>query len=158
MTLAQDEIAQKKGVVGAFYVVGQGNNANVFKNRPGHWKLTRQRAAMPIRFVCNHFCYDEPRLISPVRLIMVAMGPQTRSRFRMHFGSHQEIIYTLMQFGIPAQVMPIDPSGKIDDSVCSHWFREIKRKYCEGRSKNSAVHAIRSAWVGMNSQQQELQQ
>ena len=82
-----------------------------------------------LRCVARHFCYDHPKMHLQYSLLAKHMSSINAARFRSHYAApasdtkkdtslnpHQELLYTLMTFGIPARdTIPInEETGEID--------------------------------------------
>jgi hypothetical protein len=94
--MADDEDAQKRGVVGFIYAMGKFNLDLALVR-----KVAKLRSALPVRYDSVHICYDNPKLLPIMSLGMIVMGARSRMRFRSHYGSHEECQYQLTSFGIP---------------------------------------------------------
>ena len=105
---ADDEEAQKRGVVGCAYLVGRGIGFDL--------QLTRRRAnlrnALPVRFDSVHICYNDTLARPVLALAMTIMGTHDRMRFRAHYGSDEECQSQLRSFGIPISTFPVSPEGE----------------------------------------------
>ena len=95
-SITDDEDAQKRGVVGLWYIMGQFDLDLAFIR-----KLAKLRNALPVRFDSIHACHDNPKLLPVFSLGMIIMGARSRMRFRIHYGSHEECRCQLTPFGIP---------------------------------------------------------
>jgi hypothetical protein len=84
MTATEDIETQKRGIVGLAYNVGPASRSDrhaVFKNG----KLC---AALPLRFVAMHYCYDDPRMKTLLNVAMFVFGRHIRMRCRTHCGQY----------------------------------------------------------------------
>ena len=83
--------------------------------------------ALPMRCSALHACFDT--------LTGTQVGDQailglwhrcvpeyTRSRIRLHCGSHLELIYQLRTFGIAMDTFPTDPFGDMRKDILNVWF------------------------------------
>ena len=80
--IAEDEVNQKRGVVGLFYF-----NRNIPTAKRVLQRNAQLSAWLPIRFVAGHLCYDDPRLRIFNAILMLAIGRERRVRLRMHEGT-----------------------------------------------------------------------
>jgi len=79
-------------------------------------------SSLPYRNVAIHFCYNNPAMRPALRLLQLVAGRDNRIRFRTHFGSHMEIQYSLMTFGIHKQIIPVDGVGNMRTSFMEAYF------------------------------------
>jgi hypothetical protein len=112
-TIARDEETQKKGVVSLF-----------INKAPFHSSVEMQEVwrnarlflnVAPVRQVGTHTCFDEgakKAMIMTLNTVFTIGQTRARVRFRCHSASLLEIHYTLMTFGIPTQVLPVNPDGE----------------------------------------------
>jgi hypothetical protein len=110
-SVEDDAEAQKLGVVGCVYIVDttlQHTDLQIVRN------IGKLRTALPIRCVCAHVCYNDPRMLPIVSSIMLIMRAHTRVRCRAHYGSNQECQYQLSSFGIPISALPVSPRGEFN--------------------------------------------
>jgi hypothetical protein len=101
MATLEDKDAQMKGVCDVAYVPGDVSKSVSFKKfadvmRTGGDMLMN----LPCRITGYHFCYNDPRLQYILSMACRAFGKEMRLRLRTHYGSHLEIQYSLMTFGI----------------------------------------------------------
>jgi len=108
MYAIQDVDTQKNGVVSIVYNVGRGKS----KDRDAAWKFSRMFAALPARQTGAHYCIDDDQTLAMFYIAMNALSKAARLRSRIHVGSHMEIIYTLMTFGIPKEALPVSLNGR----------------------------------------------
>jgi len=107
MHALRDEETQRTGMVGIAYNVG----AQYTSDREAVWKMAKLVGSLPTNFRGMHYCYDNERVKFLFNLAMFVWERQTRIRCRTHNGSDMECVYDLMTFGIPADVLPVLPSG-----------------------------------------------
>ena len=68
--------------------------------------------AMPSYVAAVHFCTDQVKEHQVQATILKAAPLKIRSRSRLHFGSQTECLYSLKTFGIPEDLLPVDPITK----------------------------------------------
>ncbi|CAJ1946780.1 unnamed protein product [Cylindrotheca closterium] len=80
--------------------------------------------AMPQQILGVHFCYDN-EIVQPIlSMLQMIVGSAARLRFRSHFGSPLEIKYSLQNFGIPYESLPLDHNGQMDCSKIHAFIEE----------------------------------
>ena len=84
--------------------------------------------SLPFRIAGLHFCYSDTRLRPAMALIQLVVGHQVRIRFRSHFGSHLEVQYALMTFGLPMKSIPIRDDGTLKPELNEQYLRERHEK------------------------------
>jgi hypothetical protein len=134
-------MVQKKGII----VVSYNNKSLFVKDRPSNALVTPELMmkfyrGMPWRVNGFHFCSTEQNPV--VHLLMnffqFAIGKEGRVRFRSHFGSHMEVQYSLMSFGIPLKNFPFDTDGNLRSE--SHPAFIEQRIEIENAQKQSEDH------------------
>jgi hypothetical protein len=129
----------------------------VHKPDPEGFKEGASSAAwLPIRLSATHWCTD--RTLTPiyVRLAMLAAGKDIRARFRLHegksrsfclfarqhrplasthnnlffnlSGTHMEVQYCLMTFGLPVGLIPMTSEGELKIANHLKWIKKRKVK------------------------------
>jgi hypothetical protein len=76
---------------------------------------------MPWKLVSVHYCSSSYSNSKPfMALVQFVLGREGRLRFRAHHGSHQELHYSLLSFGIPTSAaFPIQIDGS--QTLEFHW-------------------------------------
>jgi hypothetical protein len=120
MILAEDEENQKRGLVLIALKMGS------FDLRKGSRALAQEvpRAVswLPIRTCALHFCTDESFSGVFFRLVVLGMPADSRARIRFHKGTYTEIMYSLLGFGIPVDLIPFSQSGAIKKTNLNRWI------------------------------------
>ncbi len=97
--------------------------------------LNKQVVAMvkwlPIRVSGFHLCFDNPQIRAWKPFAMMLFGRKIRVRARFHDGTHTEVRYGLMTFGVPVDILPISYQGEIKTSSHTKWL--ARRRYKEDR-------------------------
>ena len=75
-------------------------------------------------------------------------------RFSLHTGSHTEVQYALMTFGIDCSLLPVSQVGEIDLSSHLHWLEE--RTELEGRSIYTEPSRIRDSCAEIRTSQEHI--
>ena len=111
MSALEDEETQKKGVVCVVYNVEPrstlANDPRIYLN------VYQLLPRIPFRMMGAHYCVQDAHLRLFMSSIRVAMSREVRLRSRVHHGSHEECLYTLMTFGVPRKCFPISHSGEL---------------------------------------------
>ena len=87
------------------------------------WKSCRLLNILPLRIASLHYCYSDPIIHALIALGTTALGARTRTRVRPHYGTHMEIMYELMTYGILPNVLPLEPSN---DRGCDDFVLSLK--------------------------------
>lgn len=111
MSAAQDEETQIKGQATVIYNVCD-NWLDTFDHVLFQGVAT-VREALPIREVSVHYCYTDPKFGAAVAFISRVFEADTRTRSRLHRGTHLEVQYELLGFGIPSSALPFNSDGVI---------------------------------------------
>jgi len=80
--------------------------------------------AMPQQILGVHFCYDNEYVQPILSMLQMIVGSAARLRFRSHFGSPLEVKYSLQNFGIPYESLPLDQNGRTDCSRIQAFIQE----------------------------------
>mmetsp|Transcript_54327 Transcript_54327/g.131854 ORF Transcript_54327/g.131854 Transcript_54327/m.131854 type:complete len:598 (-) Transcript_54327:64-1857(-) len=135
MCQAEDVENQKNGIVTMLYKI------ETPPGIPKHpvevsFECPRILQWVPLRVVGNHMCLDDTTMKVVVRTLLFSAGKEFRTRFRLHDGTHTEVMYALMTFGIPVDSFPITSDGAVKKTASVKWF--AKR-----RAKDTAIEAGR---------------
>ncbi|KAL3910325.1 MAG: hypothetical protein SGILL_007735, partial [Bacillariaceae sp.] len=110
--LAEKE-AETRGAVMLVYALGKVDLAKFVRKR-NIQVLQRMDDALPHKSASFHFCFNDKLFHSAWRYVFdFGSDPEKRARCRCHVGTHQEVLYELMTFGIPHDAVPISEDGKI---------------------------------------------
>lgn len=125
MIVAEDIETQRNGIVCIGYNLGQ----TKILGRDAWYGLGSLLQGLPLRVASLHFCADNAALRTAVDLAALALGSNHGTRYRFHSGTHLEVIYQLMTFGIPQNILPMSVMGDIDVSHHRAFLQE--RQYWE---------------------------
>ena len=84
MALAEDVNCQKKGLVIVLFNLGE---RRIPVDLQAGIKIPPLLSTLPIKTVALHHCFDDPRTLPLVSLIMYMVGSRTRVRCRSHSGT-----------------------------------------------------------------------
>ena len=88
-SMVDDVEVQRRGFVLVIYLI---DYPKFSQDRAGTWKMTKLIAALPVRAVGVHFCYNNPILKALSDLAMLVGGQRTRTHMRMHSGTLSHIV------------------------------------------------------------------
>jgi len=91
-------------------------------------ELPRLENWLPVRISAMHLCTDNPVVSLLWRTAIMGTSREARVRHRVHFGSFTEIMYSLLGFGIPVDVFPVNESGGIKKTNWNRWISKYKAK------------------------------
>ncbi|KAL3924690.1 MAG: hypothetical protein SGILL_000890 [Bacillariaceae sp.] len=89
-------------------------NDNNFKDCSNHTLLAgvaRTLNAIPTKEAANHLCYSDKRFGLMLGVGARILDDMISCRARMHSGTHIEVKYDLLSYGIPTSVLPINDEG-----------------------------------------------
>ena len=124
---------QIDGLVGIFYFTGftiedrKSNSSDIPRN------AYLIRDGIPFRVASLHWCLSDPRTAVILNLVRTMAGKDFRLRFRHHIGTHMEVRYALLSFGIPREILPIDENGNLDPSQFQHYVSKLQEKEVQDR-------------------------
>lgn len=121
MSMLRDEGTQKKGSVWILintdsYKVSIDNFSNLY----------RMEKAVPDRFMGGHYCYTDPTLKPYVAGVQIFITDHDRYRLRTHFGTPEEIEFSLMTFGIAIQDSPVSIDGSFSNEAHRTWLGQLR--------------------------------
>jgi hypothetical protein len=124
LTLAEDEENQKRGIVCLLMQMGRFNPMEV--NTELAQENPRLMKWIPLRFSAMHLCCDDPAFSLLFKLGLVGSTPKIRARHRFHIQSHTEIMYSLMTFGTPVGLFPMNDHNIIKKTNHNRWIARRK--------------------------------
>jgi hypothetical protein len=131
MTAMENVEVQQKGIVAIAY----NNKAAKNKSSDTLHTIMKMFHGFPWRIQAIHFCSTEDAPVTKLfaNFFQFVVGKEGRVRFRCHFGSHMEVQYNLMSFGINIKNFPFDMNGAFQPEkhptfLEQHQAIEIARK------------------------------
>ena len=120
LMLAEDEENQKRGLV---LIVMQMGSLDVRRaSLPVSRDLPRLLSWVPLRVCALHCCSDNAITGGLFRAALLGAPADIRRRNRFHNGTHTEVMYSLLGFGIPVDFFPFTPSGAIKKTNLNRWI------------------------------------
>jgi len=120
LMVAEEEENQKRGVV---VIAIQMGAIELSKLGPELLReFPRLDKWLPIRSSAIHLCTDHPITSFLWRTAVIGASSETRVRHRLHVGTYTEIMYALLGYGIPVDVIPIGESGVIKKTNLNRWI------------------------------------
>jgi hypothetical protein len=130
LSAAEDEENQKRGQVGIAYYLG-----GEFKCQFNHelnQKVAQMAKWFPLKLHALHICFNNQELRTWKPLALFLLGKKIRLRARIHDGSPFEVKYSLMTFGIPIDVLPMNAQGEVKTNAHLKWIqkrRSLEEQY-----------------------------
>ena len=106
-TAVQDEETQKQGIITVICNFGVKWREKFDKESAK--LVARLTACSPLRNVATHYCYSDPAFGAIIAFVSLAFERRSRTRTKLHRGTHVEVRYKLMSFGIPVRFIPVEP-------------------------------------------------
>ncbi|KAL3930405.1 MAG: hypothetical protein SGBAC_011783, partial [Bacillariaceae sp.] len=118
--------ARKSGIVGILYTVGRFGH---FDFGAATKRCARFEASLPIPLSGIHFCHDNLVQHIYVNAVLPLLPLSMIPKFKSHYGSHQECLYAMRNYGISEDSIPIVNSDS-DRILDNHlrWYQEQKEK------------------------------
>ncbi|KAL3925547.1 MAG: hypothetical protein SGARI_005823 [Bacillariaceae sp.] len=135
MVAIQDVETQRKGLL----MIGVNVGPNRLIDRKLPWNVHKVRQALPVRIMGIHYCYDDVRMMPMLTIGMLVSNAATRVRFRAHYGSISDSIYTLTTFGIPDQCLPVTDDGEPKIKAFRAWLKSRKKQEDSGDDLSKVV-------------------
>jgi hypothetical protein len=120
LILAEDQENQKRGMV--LIALKMGSLDLKRGSRTLAQELPRAISWLPIRVCALHFCSDDSFSGVFFRLVVLGVPADSRARIRFHRGTYTEIMYSLLGFGIPVDLIPFSQNGAIKKTNLNRWI------------------------------------
>ena len=134
-----DAESQQKGLV---IVVWPGTTASSrvsLPDRREHLMTKRIFESVPFRLVGIHLCLPDTPVYRFIRSVMtLGIGSNNRVRTLFHNGERTEILYILMGFGIPIELIPMTETGNVKVKNLQQWIKVRKALERPNGPNNSA--------------------
>jgi len=79
--------------------------------------------SLPFRVCGMHQCFDDTQVRVVINFLLRFCHEHDRARVKLHFGSHQEVVYELMTYGIPTELLPISLNGGLKRKNHLDWLK-----------------------------------
>mmetsp|Transcript_20238 Transcript_20238/g.44052 ORF Transcript_20238/g.44052 Transcript_20238/m.44052 type:complete len:526 (-) Transcript_20238:44-1621(-) len=151
MSIVEDPISQKKGVVALGYEVGRlpldrfdgmedcdglagfeladdlsDHNMSGGFDRTLAREIVSVPLSIPARPVGYHLCTDSHQWVGMLNMVMVTLCKFIRLRMRIHHGTDLECKYALMTHGMPTDSVPVDDTGFMSLTQHLEWIEGRK--------------------------------
>lgn len=73
----------------------------------------RLNECLPLKTCSHHMCFNNPEFRFIINVGVRFMEESQRARTKLHCGTHMEILYQLMTFGIPVDSVPLSTDGEL---------------------------------------------
>lgn len=123
MFAVKDIDTQKNGIVSIMYNIGRG----IRQDPQAAIRFAKMGGTMPVKVTAIHCCYDDEQIRGMFYIGLYVMTKASRMRCRFHLGTHMEIIYTLMTFGIPKEAFPVNFSGGLRLELHREFIRKMRK-------------------------------
>ena len=123
---SSDVVAQRTGVVEIAYQDGSLSDGGHTPER--HRKTMRLRNCLPIKVCSQHLCINDPAIKLLIKLVSPILNKGFLSRIRIHNGTHCEMQYELLGYGIPLGVLPVNSLGECNNEYHSPWLQKRRRQ------------------------------
>ena len=120
LMLAEDEENQKRGLVLILFQMGSMDVSSA--SRTLARELPRVLNWLPLRVCALHYCTDNDFVAFSFRAAVVGGPADVRARHRCHNGTFTEIMYSLLGYGIPVDLIPTNDGVAIKKSNLSRWI------------------------------------
>lgn len=131
----QDEENQLKGMVGVKSNFGEYARLEPFALMR---QVDRILTGIPKKIAGMHYCYDDASLKPFVQGFQLFLARDMRTRFRAHFGNHDNLLFELETYGIPTKYHPILPNGALSLDYHKEWLN-IRQRQEEREERNGII-------------------
>lgn len=98
------------------------------KAQPVEFEVVRQyekfRTGIPFKLSASHYCIDNLSLKPYITVVQLSLDKESLKRFRIHFGTTDDIIFGLQTCGIYVKDNPVRPDGSISLDSHRKWIGE----------------------------------
>ena len=107
----ENEEAQKHGVV----FVGYGHDAKFsqFDRELGRLNMSSLQGAIPVRLSAIHLCRPPSFFKIIFAFMKLFMKERTKKRFRVHFGTRDQVFEKLSSYGLEKDMLPTEVGGNV---------------------------------------------
>ena len=121
MAMLRDEEAQKRGAV--WMIINSDSYKVSVENFTGIYQMG---AGIPNRLMGGHYCYTDPSLRPYVAGLQIFIYERDLNRMRTHFGTPEEIEFSLQTFGIPVQDCPVWVDGTFSNAEHRQYLSSLR--------------------------------
>mmetsp|Transcript_10354 Transcript_10354/g.29519 ORF Transcript_10354/g.29519 Transcript_10354/m.29519 type:complete len:548 (-) Transcript_10354:337-1980(-) len=122
MSMTDDDRNCRQGIVYISYGLDFDMSCKT-EERQVYWKACMIVNSIPLKFACVHFCLDDRRYRMMMSIISMGLRKSIQSRVRVHFGTQQEVEYSLMSYGIPVDKFPVTYGGELKRTNFYKWMQ-----------------------------------
>ena len=123
---AVDEHSQTRGLIQIVYSVGKVNPDRLYPEVPP--VFLKMLKSQPTKFCSWHFCFSNPLMRIVFQNASLLLGNKLRAATKCHQGSQQEVMYQLMTYGIPTDMIPVNFDNEIKRSNHLELIKMLKAK------------------------------
>jgi hypothetical protein len=120
MSMLEDEEAQRNAITGILYNIDQ-----PVLDQKTLRTLTQLRKVLPIRVVGQHVCYNDPSTRAIISFVLKVVGSFGRVRYKGHYGTPTECLYSLMTYDFPTDCVPKEISRLDNFRVWLHYKLDL---------------------------------
>lgn len=121
MASLREEEVQKRGIVWICFSYTEYSMDLEF-----YRKYNRVDVAIPVRTAAGHYCYQSD-IHDPLAVgFQIFAHKHERSRTKIHKGTHEEIVFELQTYGIPAEKIPVNTDGTWGWRFHSEWLQALR--------------------------------
>jgi hypothetical protein len=136
MSLAEDEINQKLGMVVIAYGLGQSESNMSSENLHSIREGVDLAHCLPVRIEATHFLARPNGMQYALNLVAKSYLLGHRARLRVHFGTHLECTYALKSFGLPTSLLPFTDESELKIDNHKKWIkRRIVKEHVLARGE-----------------------
>jgi hypothetical protein len=79
--------------------------------------------SLPLHVCAIHQCFDDLKVRTIINFFLRFLSDQDRARVKLHHGSHMEVVYALMTYGIPTDLLPVNSTGSLKRKNHLEWLK-----------------------------------
>ena len=122
-----DTESQRKGLIIVAWPGTSAASQFSLPDRREHLMANRIFQSIPFRLVGMHFCLPDTPVYRFIRSVLtLGLGSNNRVRTQIHNGERTEILYKLMGYGIPIDLIPMTETGNVKVKNLQQWIKVRK--------------------------------
>jgi hypothetical protein len=147
---AEDEATQKNGLIYIAYSLKEQETYVKADTRSISMECSSLTNCLPLRHDATHFCASPGVLQYSLTMVAKSVGLLNKARLRVHFGTHTEILYSLLSFGLPSSLVPFTEDSALKTDKHKKWMQRRIIKEQELARQSGTGNATSGVFSGID--------
>ena len=137
--LCNDEKAGKRGFISVAYGIGQ--DLPIYSTTGDELSIMDLLPYVPLfdsfpgKETSKHYCVSHSSVVTMMNYMIKQDRQENRRRIQLHTGSHVEVQYKLMSYGISETLFLIDKDGNVKQDYVDLWIEKQRRREHQEKEK-----------------------